>query len=699
MSIKQGVLTAAVAATVGGLLTLGMPANAEAADGVDTSDWECRFCEFPTGWLGTVRGGIGYVSDDSAKFGEYSDLDDEGAYLDLSGAATYYGEEARRWDLLFRDLGLDTRYVSLDGGQQGVYRLGLTYDEILRHVSDSGRTPFRGVGSESLRLPAGWTRASSTRGMSDLPASLRGVALGSRRRRADIDLRVRQSDNWSYTFEAEHEKRSGRKLTGGAFINSTSQLPENIDDKTSGLTVGARYATDLWQLGMSYRGSFYRNEDDRLVWDNPYAMPGPDRGRSSVAPDNQAHQLTLSGSYRFSHRAFYVGDLSIGHMRQDEDFLPPTSNPGIAPPALPRSSAEAEVNTLTANGRFTYRTPLPRLSLLLDYRINRRDNDTARDVFTQVVTDRFVGDERINEPLSYDRYQAGLQATYRLRRRGRFSGGIDYERFARDYGDDATTDEYALWGEYRRRLNGRAEVRMKVTRAERSGDGQDPASASPSAQNPRMTWFDVADRSRTALKVSLHHSLSARSSLAFTSRVIDEDFNDTTIGRTDMKRVNLGLDFTTRPRENTTVYSYVSHEYYETAQQNSRVSGLPDWRRDTEDTYLTAGLGGQISEVKGKLDLALDLVYSDSTGETGVDESERSFPDLRTRRFLARLRGDYPLRDNLTLGMHLAYESYRSDAWMLDGVDPGTVAGLLALGEDSPSYDVLTSVLSMEYTF
>lgn len=700
MSIKRLVLTTAALAATGGIFLVG-GAPAFADETVDTSRWRCRFCTFPSGWEGVIRGGIGYVSEDSAKFGEYSDLDEEGLYPAFDGEATFHGEGTSRWDVIARDLGLDTRYISLSGGRQGLYELELSYDGIVRHVSDSARTPFRHAGDNSLRLPAGWTRASSTGAMSDLTAGLRDVDLETRRRRTGLEILFQPSENWSYTFDAWREERDGRKSTGAGFINSTAQLPDDVDNETGVLDLGARYTADVWQLGLNYRGSFFDNEHDRLAWDNPYSFPGPERGRASTAPDNEAHQIRLSGSYRFGARAFFVGDVTAGRMRQDEDLLPFTVNPDIAVPSLPRDSADAEVDTLTANGRLTYRTPLPRLSVIFDYRVDRRDNDTPRDAFTQVVTDSFVGDVRINEPLSYSRYRSGVEANYRLSGRGRLSGGLDYERFERDYGDDPATKEYTLWGQYRTRFGGIAQAHVKVSRAERAGDGQDPVSAAPSDQNPRMTWFNVADRSRTALDVGVQVSPTERTSVGVSSHLVDDDFDDTVIGRTDLVRLGVTLDASARPRENATVYAYASHDRYRTDQRNSTAFGVADWRGDTEDAYVTAGLGGELTGIGDKFDLGLDIMYMDSTGEVDVDTGsvERGFPDLATERLQARLRGEYQVRKNLRLGMSLGYERYRSDAWMLDGVDVDTAARLLALGEDSPSYDVVTSVVSIEYGF
>lgn len=699
MPVKRAILTAAIVA--GGIFP-GIVFAAGGDDGVvDTSRWSCRFCVFPEAWRGSVSGGIGYVSEGSAKFGEYSGLDEEGVYPVLGGEGSFYGENGFRSDIVVRDLGLDTRRIDVSGGRQGSYELRLSYDEIVHHVSDSAATPYMDNGDNSLGLSSGWVRTTSTRTMSDLAASLHGVGLGIDRRRAGLGMSLRSSDNWSYSLDLRREERTGRQTTGAGFITNTAQLAADIDERTNMVDAGVRYTADLWQLGVGYRGSFFDNEHDSLVWDNPYSFPGPDEGRASVAPDNQAHRLSLSGSYRFGRRAFFAGDVTVGRMLQDEDLPAYTSNSDISVPALPRNSADIEVDTLNANGRLTYRTQLPKLSLVFDYRVDRRDNDNPRDAFTQVVTDSFVGNIRVNEPISYARYKTGMQANYRLSGYSRLSGGLDYERFDRDYAGDPVTDEYVLWSQYRTRLAGTARMRFKVSHAERTGENQDPSSASPSGQNPRMTWFNVADRSRTALDVGLQAAPSERTSLGIATHLVDEDYDDTQIGRTALLRLGFTADFSARPRDDVTLYAYASHDRYETEQSNSATFDIPDWRGVTEDAYVTAGLGGEITGIKGKLDLGLDIMYLDSAGEVDVETGsvQPGFPTLKAERFSIRLRGDYRVREDLRLGMSLGYESFRSDAWMLDGVNPSTAPRLLALGEESPAYDVVTSVLSVEYDF
>src|ERR1044071_8122181 len=70
-----------------------------------------------------------YVDRSSAKFGEYNGLDKSGGYF--IGNFQLYGatrpDSAFRWRVEGTDLGLDTRSVKGDVGEQGRYRITFGY--------------------------------------------------------------------------------------------------------------------------------------------------------------------------------------------------------------------------------------------------------------------------------------------------------------------------------------------------------------------------------------------------------------------------------------------------------------------------------------------------------------------------------------------------------------------------------------------
>jgi hypothetical protein len=100
---------------------------------VDISKWECKFCAFEVGHSGYVDAGVGYVSDDSFKFGEYTGLTRKDSYLIGGALYGYRDKDARYLELDARNLGLDSRSIEVEGGKQGTYELFL---------DTSSRTPL-----------------------------------------------------------------------------------------------------------------------------------------------------------------------------------------------------------------------------------------------------------------------------------------------------------------------------------------------------------------------------------------------------------------------------------------------------------------------------------------------------------------------------------------------------------------------------
>ncbi len=113
---------------------------------VDTSQWKCESCKFEDGVSsGSVDVGAGSVSDKSAKFGDYTGLNKKGGYFIGGASASYRGKDADYWRFDASNLGLDSRSVDAEGGQQGKL-------QTVCSSTTSCRTIFRIM--RRLRFPA-----------------------------------------------------------------------------------------------------------------------------------------------------------------------------------------------------------------------------------------------------------------------------------------------------------------------------------------------------------------------------------------------------------------------------------------------------------------------------------------------------------------------------------------------------------------
>jgi MtrB/PioB family decaheme-associated outer membrane protein len=674
--------------------------QAGAADtaGVDTSGWECEYCLVEQGTSGEIEAGVGHVSDDSFKFGEYNGLEDDGAYLIGNTTTRYRDENGGYFDLRIRDLGLDTRYIGIEGGRQGSYSLFLNYDGIPHNISDSASTPYLGNGSDTLTLPAGWIPATTTGGMtgtgSGLDATLQDVELETLRKRLSVGASFIPASKWETAIKVRHERRDGQKRTAGDFFQS-AQLVEPVDYVTDEVDVSVTYTTRKWQSRLAYYGSFFSNDDESLTWEKAYSgFPNVATGALALSPDNQFHQFLFSSGYQLSERTRISGDVALGRMEQDENLLPAAT---IAnPDPLPRNTTKAKINTTTANLKIDSAVN-KKLRLNAAIRYNDRDNKTPLDDFPTYVAD-FIGPTlRTNRPYSFTDQTAKLGGSYRFSKKTRLNAGYEYETRKRTNQEVDKTRENTFWGKLNVRARDNIDITLKAEHAERDASGYNPAPA----ENPLLRKYNLADRKRDSGGIHAGFTPHERVSIGLGFDISKDDYTESVLGLTESREYSVNADVAVMVSEDTSMHVFAGRQQIKSEQANSLTFSTPDWFAKNEDTIDSFGIGVKHQLIKDKLDVGVDYMLSRSTGEVSVDDGTpgADFPDLVADLDTVKLYADYRLKDNMTLRAAYWYEDYNSDAWYLDGVDPATISNVLSFGEDSPDYTVHAVMLSIRYKF
>lgn len=668
---------------------------------VDISNWKCEDCAFEEGFSTELELGIGNVSDPSYKFGEYNGLYEEGTFLILNGKARYRGENANYYDLTVEDLGLDSRSIDIEGGRQGRYKAFFRYDEINHAISDSIMTPYLGNGSDTLTLPTSWVTAGNTTGMSDLASSLQSFDVELKRKRMDVGFSFIQASSWKYDLKYRHEIREGTKSSAGSFTFNAAQIIEPVDYITDEIDASASYIGKRWQATLAYYGSFFTNENKSLTWDNAYT-PGPngeDSGQLALAPDNLFHQLILSAGFQISDKTRLSGDISIGRMQQDEDFLPATINSSLVVPALPRDSADARVDTTHANIRFISSIS-DKLRLNASYTFSDHDNQTPQSAYTWVRTDNLVKTPTTNQPYSFTRQETKLGGDYRFSRSTKLSAGMDYDSLERTLQEVDKTTETTTWGKLIVRGKDFMDMTFKVAQAERDISNYQVVAEIDTPQNPLLTKYNMADRSRTTAGATVNAMLGETMSLGFGVDYADDDYSESTIGLTDASELSLNVDASAILSEVSSIHAFASQERIESKQVGSSTFSFPNWYAENDDTVNTIGIGYKQRFMEDRLDLGVDYVISQSTGKINIlFSADESFPDLEVDLKSLKFYADYRMKDNMSVHAAYIYESYDTKDWSLDNVDPDTVSNVLGFGELSPTYDVSVVTVSLRYKF
>lgn len=703
-----------------------------------------------------VEFGAGYVSDDSFRFGRYTGLNEEGLFgvlnFDLYRRGPYDADDARYWRVTGSNLGLDSRAVRAEQGEQGNYRIFFDYDQLPNFRSDSARTIFPGAGGTELTLPGGWVASDTTGGMTELEASLKDVDIESERRRAGAGFEKELGRGWDFKTRYRHETKDGLK-TVGAVIGSTGGnpraviLPEPIDYTTQQLDVVLGYADPKKQFRLSYYLSLFDDENESLTWQNPYtAHPQWDpsagfptgEGRLHLPPDNQFHQVTLGGGYDFTDTLRLSGDVAIGRMTQDEPFLPYTVNPTLAASItqpLPRDSLDGRIDTTLVNLRLAGR-PTRAWRWNAAYRFDDRDNKTPRDEYVYIAGDSETQDasadssrRRFNLPYSYAEHRLAFDTGYLLGTRTDVTAGVERREIERTFSEREETKENTVRAGLTRRFTDSLKGGVRFARSDRYGStyrGEEPFLSSHSSDftdtlaeevrwenHPDLRKFHLADRVRDKATLFATFVPAEVVTLGLNVNYLNDDYRASELGLTESRATSYMLDAGFFLSEITTAYAFAGYEDLRSDQDGQDFRGFaklsesqdPDraWFVDHRDRVTTVGLGVKHTLIRDRLDVGADFAHSASRSDvevtTGAALTSAPLPTIETRLNSLKLYGTYQWKKDVAVRAGYWVEDFKSTDWALDGVDPDTVGNVILLGEDSPDYTVHVVTLALRYRF
>jgi MtrB/PioB family decaheme-associated outer membrane protein len=598
-------------------------------------------------------GGRGVFGDtDSGKFEEYRDVQ-EGAFGSLhflleDGERRYY---LQGW---LDDIGERDQQYRFRLGRYGFWGVSGLYSEIPHVFSNGAVSPYTRSGS-LFELPAAWDFVLDPGDAPDPITGLNDYQQQLVDQSDPVRLRFRTIEGSGEAFVKpipELTLRAGYHLwdrdhsralslgfgsAGGVYANVAAPIRE----RTHEARVDAEYQVENWSLGLNYTGSFFENDFDSFSVNNPLndvAVDGTtDVGRSSLAPDNSAHLVSLSGAgiLPTGFPARLAGTFSWGVHRQTDDFLPATSNsalPGspddaLCPPSpscliLPQGDLDGWVQTILGNLVFTAR-PLPSLNLKARYRIYDYDNQS--DVITllsEVVNDQSIRAVPVTSVAnSYRRQNALLEASWRLAEPVTGTLGFEWEHWNRS--QDREVRNQNSYGPVAR-IDWRAAswARLRGSYGFSARRGNDYV-AEPGAL-AGLRKYSQADRVRH--RFELLTQLDPREDLGFTfsSGFSLNDYDDSDQGVTDDNRWNVGLDASYRPLSYLGFWAYYHFDYIWAFQKQSGGS----WDSTTYDTAHNASVGVDFGIVPDRLDGEVSYFIQLARANTLGSGSAVDFPTI-----------------------------------------------------------------------
>ena len=180
----------------------------------------------------------------------------------------------------------------------------------------------------------------------------------------------------------------------------------------------------------------------------------------------------------------------------------------------------------------------------------------------------------------------------------------------------------------------------------------------------------------------------------------DDSYTESVVGLTSSEESGFNIDLNFNFSDYANLYVFVTDESIKAKMAGADGEFATPWTSNTEDSITTWGVGLS-GKFKDKWTYGVDYVSSDSDGEivTNGGNGEAPFPVLTTELENLRLFLDYDLSDHWGLGAELYNEKYDTADWLVDGVGPYTIDGVLTMGEESPDYDVNVIRVLATYRF
>lgn len=668
---------------------------------VDTSEWKCEYCPFEDGYRGDVSVGASNVSEDAARFGNGTGLDEKGVYADVNGQGRSLNEKGTEMTWYAEDLGLDSRVFEFGIGKAGRFGIDLGYRELPYRRFGDTVTPYT-VNGEILTLPSGWVRAGTTAGMTGLAAALVPHNIELDRTVLDLGANFRASKSFRFYADYRRQERDGTNMISSSFFTAGAYLPRPVDDYTDRFDAGIAWAGESFNVTLAYYGSFYRNELDGVTWDNPFTgFAGTDMGRLALEPDNDFQQVSLSGAFRVqAWDTVLAFSLASGQGEQNDTMLLPTINPTIPAPLVLPVPIDGKVDTTNYGLTLTTR-PHRKLNLRLSYRYDERDNGTPVQVWERVITDAFAsGDPEPNIPYSFERGRLNLSGNFRLFDTVTISGGYDRTDYDRDFQEVASQTEDTGWGKLRWRPTANLEATFKGGASSREIDEYDTDLGLVFGQNPLMRKYNLAHRYREFAEVGLSASLvETPISIGMTYLWAEDSFSRSELGILEGSEDRFTVDFNWAISETSSIYVTAGSEALESLQLGSETFNGPAWEASHDDDFTHYGGGFRVSGEK--VDLTFDYTRSDGETEilvTGQTVAPEPLPELESTMDSLRVALSYNVSERFALDFSARWERFEAEDWGLEGVAPDTIPNVLTMGANPYDYDVWVFGIGFRYS-
>jgi MtrB/PioB family decaheme-associated outer membrane protein len=616
--------------------------------------------------------GLGYVSDDNQRFGQYNGLNKEGGYLLLDADVARRNDETGTW-LRFsaRNLGLDSRELRFGQERQGNWGYFVDYSQLPRFDPYTVNTGLQGIGT-ATQTPTVIARGTGT-----------DYHLETQRKRWTLGGDKTLMPGLTANVQFRTEEKKGDRLFGQGTFGTWRFLADPIDQTTNQIDATLSYNAGKLQLTGGYYGTRFSNRNNVLTVVGPTLFTGSNQ--MALPPDNFSHQFHVTGGYNFSQTTRGTFKVAYGRITQEEAF--PTVPVAGAPTNL-----GGRIDTTLVQGGLTMR-PMPKLFLRADLRYENRDDKTPVFLYYPTQATATSTNNGENEPRDIKTTAGKLDGSYQLPMGFKLNGGVEYVQKKRNsppvrsVGFREETNETTVSIGTRRAIGEKATGSVTLLHGQRTGsDFLTNVLNGGAVYSNAIAPLHLADRDRDTVRLVLNWMPTDPLSINFRGDFSKDSYTGRTTtgfelgprkGEAQFFSVDGAYSFSDRIQATAWVSRTINRYENATCPESgapltcTNTAASPVWGDKLSNLDTSFGLGLR-AQATTQIKLGADFVQSDVRDQmnllsispaSSVASTTNVLPDINTKVRTLKLYGDYAIGRDRGIRVLFMQDRYWTDDW------------------------------------
>ena len=682
--------------------------------------------------VGTIEfgGRLTDASGDPARFQRYRDVRD-GATVQVFR----FENEERDWAFTAAadNVGYRDQRYSASYDRFGKVQASFEWNQIPLYYSADTRTLYQREAPGVLRLDDGLQAAvqGRTRTLASFAGAAAGFDLRQRRDVADFRFRYLATPALTLDVNVKSTHREGQMPWMASFgFSNAIEVPLDLDQRTNDVTTSLEWGNARGMVRVGYDGSWFDNNVQELVWDNPLritdrthasaysAGDAASQGRQDLWPNSTAHGVNASAAVKLAGRTRLFGYASYGTWIQDDALLPFTINTAIDQRLLQleRATAEAEARIFSTNLRLTSR---PARAVLLNAQYRRYDFDNRTPEFHYAYYVRFDGQayegQNPSEPLSFTRDFVDVDASFTPFAFGAIKVGYGRDEGSRTFRHFENTVENTVRVSFDTTGASWAMVRVLYERSTRTGEGLDEEVLEAVGEQLSLRQFDISDRDRDRVTAMVQLLPIQQFGVNFTLGVGRDNRPDAYFGLQDNDHRTYSVGFDVVPNDNVSLGASYGFENYTTVQTSRNAApgtqfydARRDWSTDMDEDVHTWAASLEVARLLPRTALRVNYDYSNSEAQyvyVLVPDSTlvapRQLSPLRNRLHRGTADVRFSISRNVALGLEYWYDKYDVEdfAWSPATLSSITIPTYTNLNYFYRPYEVGTGFVRLIYVW